>query len=159
MLEPLPRIRIVVLTLGENCPDHARMLVGHGRERLVIAGPLCQRDYPVLESRAFLGYFRLGRSQCGARALGQETSQVSVSTFGDRPQPIFTSRAHLLRHQPQPGGQLPAVLEVLRSSHRRDDGARRERPNADNGADTLSVVAVFGMSADLLLALLNAQIK
>jgi len=71
MLEALPGMRVVALALGENCPDHARMLIGHRNERFVVADPLCEFDHPPLKPGTLFQRPRLGGPQAGARTLSQ----------------------------------------------------------------------------------------
>src|SRR5260370_24881790 len=94
------------LVLGEQRPGDARVLVGDGNERSVVAAARLQLEDParhaVLVSR--------GTMQHGAGALHQQVSEVGIATLADMPQAGLAAGGVLSPHDPAPGGALPAVL-------------------------------------------------
>ena len=60
--------------------------------------------------------------------MDQHLTQVAIAALGDAQQPGLSACAHLPRHQPEPGGEVPATPErfasKVRPPLRRPPGAR-----------------------------------
>src|SRR5439155_11091998 len=96
------------LVLREQRPGDARILVGDRHQRAVVTAPRPQLEDPA--RHAVLVSAR--RVQYGARALYQEIAKVGIAPLADVTQARLAAGGVLARSQADPGGELPAVLEL-----------------------------------------------
>src|SRR5258708_15144715 len=59
-----------------------------------------------------------------ARALHKEVSQVRITTLADVPKARLAAGGVLARYEPDPGGELAAVLQLPCIAYRRNDRKR-----------------------------------
>ena len=104
--------------MGEQRPDDARVLVGQGHRRDVLVAPANQTGEPGLR----MIYFAFCCPDYRAGIVNEQCPKISVTAFADAQQGLFAAARALSRHQPQPGGQLPTVVEVLRIADRGREG-------------------------------------
>src|SRR5438552_2113832 len=71
-----------------------------------------------------------------ARALHKEVSQVRITTLADVPKARLAAGGVLARYEPDPGGELAAVLELPCIAYRRNDRKR------GGGADAVVLAAL-----------------
>ena len=105
-----PVVGFVVALVGEQRPDDAGVLVGQGDGGNVSVASSDQAREPAV------GLISSVRkvSQHRASAMDKQRAQVSVAVLAYAQQPGLAARGVLARYQPDPGGHLPPVLEVLR---------------------------------------------
>jgi hypothetical protein len=70
--------------------------------------------------------------------MNEHFTDVKLPTFADPQQTRLTSWGGLTRHKPEPGRELPAVLEVRRITDRRDESRRGSWANAWNRQEALA---------------------
>jgi hypothetical protein len=73
------------------------------------------------------------------RPMHEELAQRVIPTFADAEQAFLPPGGMLARHQPEPGGKLPAVLACARIADRCQQGRRRSRANAWNRHQALTL--------------------
>src|ERR1700692_4259687 len=129
------------------------MFVGDGDEGFVIADPAVQSDDPLLESRApeWLSFER--NLQSGARALGEQSTQVAVAVLGDYSETLFAAGAILTRHESRPGRQLATVLEIPRVRHGGQHRTGRELTDAGEFAQALGRLVLLHVRMNASIAL------
>src|SRR5712691_1659287 len=93
------------------------------------------------------------------RALHEQVAKVGVTTLADVPQACFAAGGVLARGQADPGGELPAVLELPRVAHGSDDGQRRSGPDAADLHQALRRLAEPGLGFDLAVVAIDAFIE
>ena len=120
-LFPLARGRLIVLVARQQRPDNPGILVRHRHGRAVFAAALKQLPHPLAAS-VRLAPHPADRRPC---AMHQELAQIAIAALADAEQALLPAGGMLARHQPQPGGKLPAVLERARIADRGHQGRRR----------------------------------
>ena len=91
----------------------------------------------------------LERGQYRTCAVDQQHAQVLVALFGDAPQAGLAAGAVLPWHQPQPGGQLPSVVELGRVGNAGDQRGGGDRANAGQAHQAPGGFAVARQVLDL----------
>src|SRR6266852_2335602 len=61
-----------------------------------------------------LGAMDLGITDHGERAGGEQAAQIAISLFADAAELVLAPARVLLRHQPDPGREVPSRAENLR---------------------------------------------
>src|SRR6267378_210611 len=79
-----------------------------------------------------------------ARALHKEVSQVRITTLADVPKARLAAGGVLARYEPDPGGELAAVLELPCIAYRRND---RKRGGGADAADLHQALRRFAESS------------
>ena len=85
--------------------------------------------------------------------MHQELAQIAVAACADTEQAFLPPGGMLARHQPQPGGNLPAVLEGTRIADRGQQGRRRSRAKAGNRHQALTLGRRRGHRFECLLVI------
>ena len=93
----------------QDSPGQPRILRSDGGHCAPVAAAFRQATGPAAEAVLFVA----DAVEDGACAQDEQTSQVGIAGFGDVAQSGFASAAVLARGQPDPGGDLAAVLEVM----------------------------------------------
>src|SRR5215831_3594649 len=102
---------LVAFALGDRGPCHSCDLVGE-RDRGDLRGPpRQQRREPGPMFRAT----DLGIADDGQRASGEQAAQIAISPFADTAELVPPSARVLLRHEPDPGREIP-IQSILRQS-------------------------------------------
>src|SRR6266850_2746477 len=94
-----------------------------------------------------------------ARALHKEVSQVRITTLADVPKARLAAGGVLARYEPDPGGELPAVLEFPCIAYRRND---RKRGGGADAADLHEALRRLGQAClgfDLPVVAIDAFIE
>src|SRR5262249_49059126 len=128
-------------------PDNPCILVRHRHRRPVFATALDQWPNPLASSVCFTSH---PADRC-PRPMHQELAEIAVAAFADAEQAFLPPGGMLARHQPQPGGKLPAVLERTRIADRGHQGRRREGANAGNRHEALTLGMRRGQGGEFLL--------
>lgn len=106
---------IELIPSGQNRPQDARVFVGHGDQRLVVANPLLElpdpAGEPVVSSRR--------GDDGGTSALNQQGSQIVITLPRDAAEPRLPSAACLFGNKPEPCGKLATVLGLSRIANGR----------------------------------------
>src|SRR6476659_11028677 len=102
----------VAITPGHHGPRHSCNLVGE-RDRSDLGVPPRQQSR---EPGPMSGAVDLGIADDGQRARGEQAAQIAVSLFADTAELILASARVLLRHEPDPGRNIPPRSESLRIS-------------------------------------------
>ena len=95
---------LVAFTLGHHGPRHPCDLVGErdrGDFRWLARQQGCEPG-PVF------GAMDLGIADHGQRAGREQAAQVAITLFADTAEPISAPARMLLRHEPDPGREIPA---------------------------------------------------
>src|SRR6516165_8774271 len=79
-----------------------------------------------------------GSPERGARPMDQQGAQVAIATFTDAEQAITAAAGPLLGYEPEPGGELAAILEALPITDCGHQRRRAQRANALDLAETLT---------------------
>src|SRR5450755_2617942 len=88
----------------------------------------------------------------------EKCPQVLTATLGDTHHHFAVATRVLARHQPQPGCQMPTVLEVGAVADRRYHRGRRLRPDSSDFGNPLTNVAGFEDRIDLSIESFDAFI-
>jgi hypothetical protein len=88
--------------------------------------------------------------------MNEKRPQVLAAAFGDTHHHGAIATRMLARHQPEPGCQVAAVLEVGAVTDRRYHGGRRLRPDPSDLGDPLTNVAGLEDRANLSIESLDA---
>src|SRR5215468_7340612 len=96
------------------------MLVRHRHGRTVFAAALQELPYPLAAS------IRLAPHPADRRprTMHQELAERGIAALADAEQALLPAGGMLARHQAQPGGKLPTVLERARVTDRGHEGGR-----------------------------------
>ena len=100
--------------------------------------PLAQ----LAEPKASGILFAACSNQSGASPMDQQGAQIAVAAFADARQSGASSTRPLLRHQPQPCGKLPAILEAFRITDGDYQRCCRYRTNAFDFSKALTHIAI-----------------
>lgn len=104
----------------QHRPAHSCVLGRYGHHRSPVTSPFGQGTCPAAQ-RVLPGVVLAhGQSQHSPRTQYQQAAKVRVACLGDAPQPLFTARAVLPRHQPELGAELAATAEVVAVAHGAD---------------------------------------
>jgi len=91
--------------------------------------------------------------------MHQELAQRGIAAFADAEQALLPACGMLARHQPQPGGTLPAVLERAGIADRGHEGGRRSGANPGNRHQTLTLGMRGGQGVEFLLIIGELRLK
>ena len=144
--------RVVVHVVGEHRPQLPRVFVGDRHQQFAERHPARQLGDPDLLGRGLSSADHFGALQAAARTLDQQGAQVRVAAAADRAQSRVPAAGVLSRHQPEPRGQLPAVLEVLRRAHAGHHRIGRDRADADDRAHPHAACVGLGVRLDARIA-------
>lgn len=111
----LPCIRIVTLTPGEHCPQHAGVLVGNRNQRLVIPLAIMKLPDPSLQAARMCGVGMQRRLQRTSGSLNQQRAQIDIASQADVSKPRPATGAALARRQAKPGAELSPLRKMLAS--------------------------------------------
>ena len=128
--------RIVIDVAGEHCPQLPRVLVGNRDQHFTEGHPGGQLADPELFGSSLFRADRFGPLQAAACALDQERAQVHIAATTDRAEPGVAATGMLCGYETEPGGQLPAVLEVPGRTDTGDHRISRQRADAKEAQDT-----------------------
>ena len=94
---------LVSLTSGHHRPGHPRDLVGErdGGDLCWSARQECREPGPMR------GAVDLGISDDGKRARCEQAAQIAIALLADAAEPVLAPTRMLLRHQPDPGREVP----------------------------------------------------
>src|SRR5580692_3836307 len=95
---------LVSLAPGHHGPDHSRDLVGERDSRNLGRPPRqqCREPGPMF------GAMDLGVTDDGERAGHEQAAQIAVTLFAYIAEPVLASTRVLLRHEPNPGREIPS---------------------------------------------------
>src|SRR5437016_1947145 len=119
---------LVAITLGHYGPRHSCDLVGK-RDRGHLGGPprqQCRKPGPMF------GAMDLGIADDGQRACREQAAQIAIALFADTAELVLAPTRVLLRHEPDPGREIPPRSESLRISDAGDQSRGEHRTNAGN---------------------------
>ncbi len=112
--------------VGEQCPYDAGILVSERHGGHVIVASLHYSCQPTV---GLVG-LALSYPEHRSSSVDQQGAQIAVAAFTYTQQGLLAAAGILPWHQPQPGCQLSAILEILRITDRSYQGACRDRANA-----------------------------
>src|SRR4029077_16772481 len=87
--------------------------------------------------RPMPGAMDLSITDDGERASREQAAQIAITLFADTAEPIFAAARVLLRHQPDPGREVPSRSESLRI------GDAGEQRGGQRRADAGDLIQVF----------------
>src|ERR1700687_2575797 len=142
------RAGVEVLLTPPDRPHDAPQFIRHGDGRFVVAAPRRDGDRPVLKPRPlpFPPQRPLGREQDGARAVGQQTTQVDIAALADAPQVASEPARALAGWQPEPARKIPSAgkrVDVPDGAKERrcgDDAETRNREEAEGDGISLGEI-------------------
>src|SRR5262245_16811991 len=124
----------VAFTPGHHSPRHPGNLVGE-RDRSNLGGAARQQSRkPRPMSRAM----DLGIADHGERAGSEQAAQVAIALFAYAAKLVLASARVLLRHEPDPGREVPTRSESLGVSNARDQSCRQRRTDAGDRVKLLT---------------------
>ena len=139
---------------GEHGPQDAGVFVGHGDYCLLPARALAQAKRPLRELVLPLMRRHHGR----LRPLDEQGAQVLVPALGDVPEAGLAAAGVLLRHQPQPGAELPGVGELPEVAHAGHDGRGGDRTDAGQACDLHRLGVRLDVCGNALIAPGNVRL-
>src|SRR6476646_5985629 len=95
--------KLVSLAPCHHGPDHSGDLVGE-RDSRNLGRPPCQQSR---EPRPMCGAMNLGVTDDSERAGHEQAAQIAVTLFAYIAEPVLASTRVLLRHEPNPGREVP----------------------------------------------------
>ncbi len=136
-------------------PDDSRVLVGQGHRCHVPVSPAEQPGEPA---------FRVIRPARGdtdhrARPVNEQRPHIGIPPLADAQQRGFAPAGALLGDQPQPGGQLPAILELPGVADGRHQGAGRERADSRDRGQFATRGLLSMPSLDLRIQFIHLPIQ
>ena len=81
----------------------------------------------------------------------EKSSYVAVALLADPAQALLAATGFVQRREPEPGGELAPVLELLAVADRGDDGRGGDGANAGTRSDALGAFVDPGMILDQLV--------
>src|SRR4030081_3257418 len=84
------------------------------------------------------GAVDFGIADHGERAGGEQTAQVAIALLADTAELVPASARALLRHQPDPGREIPPGSESLRISDAGDQSRGQHRTDTRNLIEPLA---------------------
>ena len=122
---------------SEHGPDDPCHLIGDRDRGSVEAAPLPKLIDPSIVG---IGFIRR-RLHDGAGAMDKQASQMPAAAFRDPHQHCSITAGELPRNQSDPGGQMPAVLELRSVADSGNNRRGRLRADAFDPGDTLAGLA------------------
>jgi hypothetical protein len=116
----------IPLASHEKCPDYPGRLIGLGHTRAVHP-PSC---FHPLEPATPGICFAINYPEDGAGAMEEEGAKVAIPTFRDPEQCRLPAGGMLPGDETEPGGKLPPILEARGIANGRNQGGRRQGPDA-----------------------------
>src|SRR5207249_7999638 len=100
----------VALALDHYGPSHSGDLVGErdGGDLRWPPRQQCRKPGPML------GAMGLGIADDGERAGGEQAAQIAIALLADTAELVLAPARVLLRHEPDPGGEVPSRSKSLR---------------------------------------------
>ena len=95
---------LVAFTLGHDRPCHSGDLVGERDGGDLRRPPRQHRGEP----RSILGAMDFGIADDGERAGREQAAQIAIASFADTAEFVLAAARVLLRHQPDPGREVPS---------------------------------------------------
>lgn len=104
------------LAVVQYRPRQPKVSGGDGDRRFPVAASFDEAACPAAETVLLVSQ----TGQDGPTAHDQQAAQVGIPGLGDPAQACFAVAAVLAGHQPDPGGELASVLEVVAAAQTGD---------------------------------------
>ena len=137
---------LIGMSAGQHRPGNAGELVGQGDHQHVAMQPSSGRLDPG--PQAHPRPMRPAHQNDVGR-LDEERPQVFVAALRDLAQDGAVAGSFLLRHQPEPGAEVPPLLEPGACANGRYNSRRDDRPHARHAHQALTMVILSRQRLDL----------
>jgi len=137
--------RSVTLIVREQGPRDAGVLIGERHCGLVPGFRRLQRLGPG----ALVIAAPSREHQLAAGAVHEQGSQIRIPALGDAAQALDAAGGMLAGHEPEPGGELPAIAEVVPAADCCDDGRSGDGAYAVDLGQPLGALILANESIDL----------
>ena len=100
-----------------------------------------------------------GCLQHGPGTEDQQSAQIGITSSGDVPEAGLATGGVLPRYQAKPGGELPAVVELMGTADTGDDRRGSQWPNPAQCLHLLGTLIAAGETSQLAFVLNNALVE